>query len=55
MKLHALHVRIDELLVNGMKVMKGRTRKSMSLIVEEALKEYLDKNNIQLEQPELDG
>lgn len=51
MKLHGLHVRIDEILVDGMKVLKSRTRKPMGLIIEEALREYLKKNDIQLEQP----
>ena len=51
MKLHGLHVRIDERLVDGMKVLKSRTRKPMGLIIEKALREYLKKNDIQLEQP----
>jgi len=51
MKLHGLHVRIDEILVDGMKVLKSRTRKPMGLIIEEALREHLKKNDVQLEQP----
>jgi predicted transcriptional regulator len=52
MKLHGLHVRIEEKLVDGMKVLKSRTRKPMGIIIEEALKDYLKKHDIQLEQPE---
>jgi len=51
MKLHGLHVRIDKILVDGMKVLKSRTRKPMGLIIEEALREHLKKNDVQLEQP----
>tara|TARA_B100001939_G_C16826420_1_gene566688 strand:+ start:617 stop:796 length:180 start_codon:yes stop_codon:yes gene_type:complete len=54
MKLHGLHVRIEETLVDGMKVLKSRTRKPMGIIIEEALREYLKKHDIQLEQPKAD-
>ena len=54
MKPHGLHVRIEETLVDGMKVLKSRTRKPMGIIIEEALREYLKKHDIQLEQPKAD-
>lgn len=55
MELHQLLVRIDPDLVEAMKIIKKKERRSMAGIVEGALRDYLAKRGIHVEQPAIDG
>lgn len=54
MELHPLLVRIDPDLVEAMRLIKQKQRRSMAAIVEDALRDYLAKRGIHAEQPSAD-
>lgn len=55
MALHPLMVRVDPDIVEKMAVIKLRTRDSYAKQAEKALSEWVEKHNVQLEQPKADG
>lgn len=55
MTLHPLMVRVDPKIVEGMAIIKHRTRDSYAKQAEMALKEWVEKHDLHLEQPKPDG
>lgn len=55
MDLHQLMVRIDPRIVEGMAIIKHRTRDSYAKQAEQALRDWVAKHDLQLEQPKPDG
>ena len=54
MEQHQLHVRLDEKIIEGMSIYKRKHRRSYAWIVEDALRDYLAKHDIAVEQPSTD-
>ena len=54
MEQHQLHVRLDENIIEGMSIYKRKHRRSYAWIVEDALRDYLAKHDIPVEQPSTD-
>ena len=54
MEQHQLHVRLDENIIQGMQIYKTKHRRSYAWIVEDAVRDYLAKHGINLEQPSTD-
>ena len=54
MEQHQLHVRLDENIIQGMQIYKTNHRRSYAWIVEDAVRDYLAKHGINLEQPSTD-
>lgn len=54
MELHQLIVRVDKNVVEGMKVIKDRTRNSLRKQTEDALRDWVAKHGVQIEQPKTD-
>lgn len=55
MELHPLMVRVDPKIVEGMAIIKHRTRDSYAKQAEQALREWVEKHELHLEQPKADG
>ncbi len=55
MELHPLMVRVDPKIVEGMAIIKVRTRDSYAKQAEQALRDWVAKHGLQLEQPNPDG
>jgi len=55
MELHPLMVRVDPKIVEGMAIIKVRTRDSYAKQAEQALRDWVAKHGLQLEQPKTDG
>jgi hypothetical protein len=54
MELHQLLVRIDPAIVEAIRIIKQKERRSMAAIVEDALRDYLAKRGVHTEQPSAD-
>ncbi|MFZ8899865.1 MAG: hypothetical protein ACO20X_15140 [Alphaproteobacteria bacterium] len=55
MELHPLMVRVDPKIVEGMAIIKHRTRDSYAKQAEQALRDWVAKHGLQLEPPKTDG
>lgn len=55
MELHPLMVRVDPKIVEGLRIIKDRTRDSYAKQAEQALRDWVAKHGLNLEQPKADG
>ena len=54
MELHPLLIRIDPNIFAGMKALKPKKRMSIAAMAEEAFRDYLDKEGMQIKQVRVD-